>query len=72
MIISVFIYFQQALSTLNKMGVARVSLGPSFLKIAIRAMKDMAVKLKNYEGLPEITGNEITSDYLKDLVNKNY
>ena len=60
------------LSTLNKMGVARVSLGPSFLKIAIRAMKDMAVKLKNYEGLPEITKNEITSDYLKDLVNKNY
>ncbi|MFA5298035.1 MAG: isocitrate lyase/phosphoenolpyruvate mutase family protein [Lutibacter sp.] len=60
------------LSTLNKMGVARVSLGPSFLKIAIRAMKDIAVKLKNYEGLPEITKNEITSDYLKDLVNKNY
>lgn len=60
------------LSTLHKMGIARVSLGPSFLKIAIRAMKDMAVNLKNYEGLSEITGNEVTSDYIKSLVNKNY
>lgn len=60
------------LNTLNEMGLARVSLGPSFLKIAIRAMKDTAVKLKNFEGLSEITGNEITSDYLKNLVNKNY
>jgi 2-methylisocitrate lyase-like PEP mutase family enzyme len=60
------------LNTLNEMGVARVSLGPSFLKIAIKAMKDLAVKLNNLEGLSEITGNEITSDYLKNLVNKNY
>ena len=60
------------LKTLQEMGVARVSLGPSFLKISIKAMKDIAVKLKNYEGLSEITGNEITSDYLKGLVNKNY
>lgn len=60
------------LKTLNEMGVARVSLGPSFLKIALKAMKDIAVKLKNLEGLAEITGNDITSDYLKDLVNKNY
>ena len=28
------------------MGVARVSLGPGFLKIAIRAMKEIAEKLK--------------------------
>ncbi len=60
------------LNTLSEMGVARLSLGPSFLKIAIRAMKDMAVKLKNLEGLSEITGNEITSDYLKSLVNRDY
>ena len=60
------------LKRLQEMGVARVSLGPSFLKIAIRAMKDMAEKLKNLEGLSDITGNEITLDYLKDLVNKNY
>ncbi len=58
------------LKMLNEIGVARVSLGPSFLKIAIRAMKDLAIKLKDFEGLSEITGNEITSDYLKGLVNK--
>lgn len=60
------------LSILNEIGVARVSLGPSFLKIAIKAMKDIAEKLNNLEGLSEITANEVTSDYLKSLVNKNY
>ena len=58
------------LKVLNEIGVARVSLGPSFLKIAIRAMKDLAQKLQNFEGLQEITENDITSDYLKALVNK--
>ena len=60
------------LNTLNEIGVARVSLGPSFLKIAIRAMKNLALKLQNFEGLSDITENEITSAYVKDLVNKNY
>jgi len=60
------------LKTLSDLGVARVSLGPSFFKIAIRAMKDLAIQLKESEGLSSITGNEITSAYLKDLVNKNY
>jgi 2-methylisocitrate lyase-like PEP mutase family enzyme len=59
------------LRRLHEMGVARVSLGPSFLKIAIREMKNIAVRLKDYEGLSEITDNEITSDYLKGLVNGN-
>lgn len=60
------------LNVLNEIGVARVSLGPSFLKIAIRAMKNLALKLQNFEGLSDITGNEITSAYVKDLVNRNY
>lgn len=60
------------LRTLHELGVARVSLGPSFLKIALRAMKDLAIKLKNLEGLSEITGNQITNDYLKSLVNRDY
>ncbi len=60
------------LNVLNDIGVARVSLGPSFLKIAIKAMKNLAVKLQNFEGLPDITENEVTSAYLKDLVNKNF
>ncbi|MEI9910147.1 MAG: isocitrate lyase/phosphoenolpyruvate mutase family protein [Bacteroidota bacterium] len=57
--------------TLHELGVARMSLGPSFLKIAIGAMKELALQLKDGEGLSLITGNEITSDYLKSLVNKN-
>jgi 2-methylisocitrate lyase-like PEP mutase family enzyme len=60
------------LTVLNEIGVARVSLGPSFLKIAIKAMKNLALKLQNFEGLSDITENEITSAYVKDLVNKNY
>jgi len=60
------------LNVLNEMGVTRVSLGPSFLKIAIKAMKNLAVKLQNFEGLSDITENEITSAYVKDLVNRNY
>jgi 2-methylisocitrate lyase-like PEP mutase family enzyme len=54
--------------TLSEIGVARVSLGPSFLKLAIRTMKEMAGRLSNYEGLDVITGNEITNDYLKYLI----
>jgi 2-methylisocitrate lyase-like PEP mutase family enzyme len=53
---------------LRGIGVARLSLGPGFLKIAIKAMKEIAIKLKNGEGLDEIKGNNITSDYLKQLV----
>jgi len=60
------------LNILNEMGVARISLGPSFLKTAIKAMKDLATKLQNFEGLSDITENEITTAYLKNLVNKKY
>jgi 2-methylisocitrate lyase-like PEP mutase family enzyme len=48
------------LKTLNDMGVARVSLGPGYLKVAIRAMQELALQLKNYEGLSSITQNYIT------------
>jgi 2-methylisocitrate lyase-like PEP mutase family enzyme len=60
------------LKTLKDIGVARVSLGPSFLKIAIQSMRDVAIKLKSLDGLSAITGNEITTEYLKGLVNKHY
>jgi 2-methylisocitrate lyase-like PEP mutase family enzyme len=56
--------------TLQEIGVARLSLGPGFLKVAIKAMKDVAQKLKNYEGLEEVTNNEVTSEFLKKLVNR--
>lgn len=58
------------LSALQEMGVARISLGPGFLKMAIRSMKNLAIKLKNLEGVTDIIENEITSPYLKGLVNK--
>lgn len=57
--------------TLQKMGVARLSLGPGFLKVAINAMKNVAKKLLVYEGMEEITTNPITSDYLNELVSKS-
>lgn len=58
------------LKTLNEIGVARLSLGPSFLKIALQAMKNLAVQLQNYEGLESIIQNTITSDYLNKLIEK--
>ena len=58
------------LKMLRDAGVARVSLGPSFLKIAIRSLKAVAQKLQQGEGLEEITSNEITTDYLKRLVTR--
>lgn len=57
------------LKVLKEIGVVRISLGPSFLKIAIKAMKSLAVELQNSEGLSAITENEISSDYLKSLIN---
>lgn len=58
------------LKELEEMGVARVSLGPSFLKLALKTMKDTALKLKDYEGLTEIITNDVTSDYVKGLVSR--
>ncbi len=56
------------LNVLQQIGVARVSLGPGFLKYAVKAMKDLAIKLHQHQGIEEISGNDITSDYLKHLV----
>ncbi|HEY9363334.1 MAG TPA: isocitrate lyase/phosphoenolpyruvate mutase family protein [Chitinophagaceae bacterium] len=58
------------LKSLEEMGIARLSLGPAFLKESIRAMKAMAANLLQYEGFDAVTGNPVTSDYLKQLVNK--
>ncbi|MDX6182421.1 isocitrate lyase/phosphoenolpyruvate mutase family protein [Flavobacterium sp. Fl-77] len=58
------------LITLHNLGVVRVSLGPSLLKIAIKAMKHIALQFKENQGLSTIIENEITSDYLKMLIKK--
>lgn len=58
-----------SLKELHDIGVARVSLGPSFLKIALQGMQQLAIELKDLEGLSRITENKITNDYLKKLIN---
>ncbi len=53
---------------LQKMKLARLSLGPGFLKIALKAMKDLGEKLLNYEGMEEVKNNPVTGDYLNSLL----
>jgi 2-methylisocitrate lyase-like PEP mutase family enzyme len=55
---------------LKEIGLARISLGPGFLKYAINSMKNIAEKLLRFEGMEEITGNPVTTDYLKNLISK--
>ncbi len=55
---------------LKNLGVARISAGGSFLKIAMQAMKDAAVKLKNEKGMEDLLKTEITSAYLNMLIDK--
>ena len=57
-------------STLKEIGLARISLGPGFLKNAINSMKNIAEKLLHYQAAEEITGNAVTSGYLKNLILK--
>ena len=60
------------LAVLKEIGVARVSLGGSFQKIAVSAMKNLATRLQELEGLAEITNCDVTSDHLKGLVKKDH
>jgi 2-methylisocitrate lyase-like PEP mutase family enzyme len=57
-----------SLKILHETGVARVSLGPGFLKYAMQAMKNIALKLQHEEGVDDIINNDITSEYLQHLV----
>ena len=54
--------------TLQKAGVARISLGPGFLNIAINAMKNTAARLLLYGGMDEVKQNPVTMDYLNSLI----
>ena len=56
--------------TLKEIGLARLSLGPGFLKTAINSMKNAAEKLLQFDGMQDITDNPITSGYLKNLISK--
>jgi 2-methylisocitrate lyase-like PEP mutase family enzyme len=57
-------------ATLKELGLARISLGPGFLKAAINSMKHIAENLLHFEGMNEVTTNPVTSDYLKNLISK--
>lgn len=56
--------------SLKEMGVARISLGPGFLKYAMNSMKNVAQKLLNFQGMEDITSNPLTSEYLNKLISK--
>ncbi len=57
-------------TTLKEIGLARLSLGPGFLKTAINSMKNVAEKLLHFDGMNDITDNPVTSFYLKNLISK--
>lgn len=57
-------------ATLKEIGLARISLGPGFLKTAINSMKNVAEKLLHFEGMNDVIDNPVTSDYLKKLILK--
>jgi hypothetical protein len=45
-----------------------LSLGPGFLKVALNAMKQVAQRLLNFDGMNEVIQNPISMDYLKNLI----
>ena len=56
------------LATLEKIGVARVSLASGFIKPAIAAMKTTAEKLLNNEEMDEVMKGWATSDFMDGLI----
>ncbi|MBS1558527.1 MAG: isocitrate lyase/phosphoenolpyruvate mutase family protein [Bacteroidetes bacterium] len=55
-------------NSLKSLGVSRVSLASGFFKNAIYAMKNIAGKLRNGEGVQEALQQTISSDYLNNLL----
>ncbi|MEO9004457.1 MAG: isocitrate lyase/phosphoenolpyruvate mutase family protein [Ginsengibacter sp.] len=55
-------------SELKEIGVARLSLGPGLIKVAINAMKNVAEKLLNFDGMNDVSQNPVSMDYLKNLI----
>ena len=60
------------LNILNEIGVARVSLGPVIFKNRHKGYEKFSAETAKLRWSADITENEITSAYVKDLVNKNY
>lgn len=55
-----------SLKELEEIGVARLSLGPGFLRIALRAMQEVAMDLKHGKNINRILENPLTSDYVRN------
>ena len=54
--------------TLIEAGVKRISLGSSFLKTAMEAMREQALSLKEFKGQERIEQNKIATGYLESLI----
>lgn len=59
------------LSTLQQIGIRRISFGPNMLKLAVAAMKDFMQQLKDGRDTELIEKNNITSDFVSGLIDKN-
>lgn len=59
-----------SLEEMEMLGVKRISLASSFQKIALQKMRDFALGLQNYKGINEILENDVTADYLNNLLDK--
>jgi len=58
------------MAELQQAGVARISTGPGFLRMAVKAMQHTARNFRNASMMQEIADNEVTSSYLQKLVSK--
>ncbi|MCZ2100902.1 MAG: isocitrate lyase/phosphoenolpyruvate mutase family protein [Chitinophagales bacterium] len=57
-----------SLKELQQLGVKRISVGGSLLKIAIQSIKAFSTKFKDMDGIETLFTSGITSDYLNQLV----
>lgn len=55
---------------LEKLGIARLSLGPSLLKAALTRMQEVLKSLKNYEDYSSFTNNVISSSDIVKMIQK--
>lgn len=56
------------LKTLAEIGVRRISIGGAYLKYALQAMKNLAAKLQDLDGLDDIFSVEINSDAINKII----
>ncbi|MCZ6693738.1 MAG: hypothetical protein O6939_07520, partial [Bacteroidetes bacterium] len=55
---------------LQQIGVARISLGPSLLKVGLSCIKSVAEDLLSYDSKKLFGNNIIASEYIREFVRK--